>query len=624
MTTSAYMPDVRVEVAWNAGYRTPAADRVWTDISDYVELDAGISITYGRQDETDQADANQLSLVLDNKDARFTWGNAASPYYPNLKIGRPIRVIVDTPDNPGEVRFTGFINGWPVEWPMGGDEYAMAAITASSRLSRLGMDAAVRSAVEEATLAAEPLAYYTMGEPAESTQANDTSGNIVTPLVAGPRDGGFTPVVFGNAVGPESDGLTAVELAAGLSAQALRTATAPWPAPLTTLSLSVFVNCPVLPTGTGAVVQVDGFELGFSGSGTAFAGINTGPGILGTTAVGDARLHHLALTYDGATMRLYVDGALENSGPIGLPGAGSSWIHVLNGGLTGSDPLVVAHAAVLDTVLTAAQIADIADSGLQGHAGEDAAERIQRYARWAAIPDDEVVTTPSSITLSAAESSGKQVLDLMREVETAEAGVLHDDRLGRLVLEPRGARYGAASVLTLDCASERVGVDYAPRVGREGMYNLGSATNADGSVTATYANQASREEYGDVTYQVETTAADPDEPLNLIAWVVDANAEPRPRAGSVTVNLLPYITDTTDDTGTLLALDIGSKVTVANAPSQAPGGATVDYFTEGYRETFGRASWSLSLNLSPSSPTDDVLILDDPDDGLLDVNILAL
>jgi hypothetical protein len=41
MTTSNYMVDVKVEIAFNAGFLTPAASRVWTDVSTYVELDQG-------------------------------------------------------------------------------------------------------------------------------------------------------------------------------------------------------------------------------------------------------------------------------------------------------------------------------------------------------------------------------------------------------------------------------------------------------------------------------------------------------------------------------------------------------------------------------------------------------
>lgn len=85
----SFMPDVVVEIAFNAGYNTPAASRTWTDVSAYVELSDRIGIDFGRQDERSTAGANTLTLTLDNTDGRFTAQRAASPYYPNVKIGRP-------------------------------------------------------------------------------------------------------------------------------------------------------------------------------------------------------------------------------------------------------------------------------------------------------------------------------------------------------------------------------------------------------------------------------------------------------------------------------------------------------------------------------------------------------
>lgn len=110
-----FMPDVEVHIAFGASYTTVDLSRVWTDVSAYVDLEDQLQISLGRQDERSNADANQLTLTLDNSDGRFTAGRAASPYYPNVKIGRPIRVLATSPDapnlitNPGaEVNATGW------------------------------------------------------------------------------------------------------------------------------------------------------------------------------------------------------------------------------------------------------------------------------------------------------------------------------------------------------------------------------------------------------------------------------------------------------------------------------------------------------------------------------------
>jgi len=142
VTTSNYMPDVKVEVAFNAGWSTPAASRTWTDISTYVDIgDTGspIVINGGRGDELSTTDANNLTLVLDNSDGRFTPGKASSPYYPNVKLGRPIRVSVSTlPNGTFEDNTTGWTGTNAVllrstaEFHVGVASMSLTAITAAT------------------------------------------------------------------------------------------------------------------------------------------------------------------------------------------------------------------------------------------------------------------------------------------------------------------------------------------------------------------------------------------------------------------------------------------------------------------------------------------------------------
>lgn len=92
-------PDVQVEIAFNSDYSTLLADRIWTDVSGYVEFQDGIAITGGRADERSTTDANSLALTLDNTDGRFTPELASGAYYPNVQVGRPIRVITRYPSD---------------------------------------------------------------------------------------------------------------------------------------------------------------------------------------------------------------------------------------------------------------------------------------------------------------------------------------------------------------------------------------------------------------------------------------------------------------------------------------------------------------------------------------------
>lgn len=111
------LPDVTVEIAFDSGWSTPEGSRTWTDVTDYVELSESVGIGVGRADEFNIADANTLSLTLDNRDGRFTPGKTSSPYYPDVKIGRPIRVFQASStsnlitNSTFEVNTTGWVPG---------------------------------------------------------------------------------------------------------------------------------------------------------------------------------------------------------------------------------------------------------------------------------------------------------------------------------------------------------------------------------------------------------------------------------------------------------------------------------------------------------------------------------
>jgi len=96
-------------------------------------------------------------------------------------------------------------------WPGGGD-YSEAQVTAVDRFKRLGIRAAFKSVIEQEYLSDNPYAYYTLGEPAASTQAGDTSKNGRNPLTIAQLGAGGS-LTFGSGVGPPTDSLTAAVLA---------------------------------------------------------------------------------------------------------------------------------------------------------------------------------------------------------------------------------------------------------------------------------------------------------------------------------------------------------------------------------------------------------------------------
>ncbi|MGW7239741.1 LamG-like jellyroll fold domain-containing protein [Streptomyces sp. NPDC054804] len=81
------------EMGWGGLVQDPATI-TWTDISTYVDMATGVSITRGASDELSETQPGTASLRLDNQDGRFTPGNAASPYSPFVRRNAPIRLSV--------------------------------------------------------------------------------------------------------------------------------------------------------------------------------------------------------------------------------------------------------------------------------------------------------------------------------------------------------------------------------------------------------------------------------------------------------------------------------------------------------------------------------------------------
>lgn len=600
------MPDVVVEVAFGSGYATPDVDRTWTDVSDYVELDESIGIQFGRQDERSIADANTLDLTLDNSDGRFTALRPSSPYYPDVRLGTPIRVLATPVGGTESVRFVGYVEQWPVSWD-GTDEHATAEIQAVSRMTRLGYDTALRSVIEETFLVDSPVAYYTLGEPQGATSAADTSGNAHPPLT---QFGTGDAVTFGTAVGPGTDDLTAAVLSG--EGRGLQVADLSDLSGASGFSVSFFVLKDsglfqfLATDSVGATVRVD---LSSAGQIAVYGPGSPMPFISGVGSVNDGLTHHIAVTWGASEVVAYIDGAEVGSDATAWPDlTGRVRLSVTQSTLT--ETATLAHLAVYASEVSAGAVADQAAAGSTGFAGESAADRLARYASWAGIPAAEVSSTAAT-TVVHVDPTGSTAIDAMRLVETAEGGILFDDRDGTLTLLPRSHRY-APTGITLDMAAQRVGGDFNPVYDRTGVLNDATVSNVGGTVVARVVDHDSSDYLGPVATSLETISDDDGEPYRRASWEVHPNAEPKYRTPSLTVDLLTF--DAAPSQDDILAASIGTLATVTNQPDQAAT-TTGLYFIEGCTETIGPESYSLTFNVSPGEPYTNLVIFDDADQG---------
>jgi hypothetical protein len=623
-----------VEIAFDSGYLTPAVSRTWTDVSEYVEADRGLSIQRGRPDQFSTVQPSRLSLTLDNTDGRFTPEYASGAYYPDVKKGRPIRVRLDLL---GLILFTGYVDEWPVEWPGGSEAMSTVTVTASSRMQRLGRSTELRSIIEEILSADAPTLYFPLGEPTNST----TAGNIApgrSDVLSTTQVGTGGTLAFGAGTGPGTDDLTAPTFTPvdTLNGKVLSTTLVDplMPTGTTTLEFECFVNTtsslgrPIVigdnpsTSGLGLFPYV---SLNVNASGLAQVWFNGTVGgvdlVVAGADINDGATHHLAgrLVISGgtATVSLMVDGAARVSNSAAYTDALPGFRTVVVGGGLASDVFdgTIAHVSIRSgtTATTDARIVEHYSAGITGFSGEASGARIERYATLAGIPTAEVsAETGLSTSIAHKDTTGESALSLMEAVAETEDGVVFDAGDGTLTFHARSHRYTATSSFTLDCEAGDVETGYLPRLDDQHLTNDMTASRPEG-VKIRSTNDDSISEYGYYRQSKEILTTSDNEVQARADWQVNRFGTPRVTVPDVAVEL------TASDpslAATILAAEIGTRFTVDNLPTQAPA-SSADYFVEAISDDIGVNSWRRSFTTSPAEYAN-VWILDSATQSQLD------
>lgn len=127
-----------LQVAFGSAPDDALTGMVWTTITPYLDVAAGIRIGRGRADEFSKIQPSTFGCTLKNTDGRFTMDNPSSPHYPNVKTGKRLRYGVavlgngkqlydDDPSFEGVGSFGWFADG-----------VGPPALTASTTFARTG------------------------------------------------------------------------------------------------------------------------------------------------------------------------------------------------------------------------------------------------------------------------------------------------------------------------------------------------------------------------------------------------------------------------------------------------------------------------------------------------------
>jgi len=603
----------KIEVAFAS--QPMVASPVWTDITPYVWTSNPIVPTVGRRDESGEAPPSTLQLRLNNSDGRFTQGRAASPYYPNVKLGRRIRVTMIR-NAASYVRFDGHVDRWPTEWAFGVPSLAVADITATDRRKRMSEAGELRSMVEHEILRDGPTVYYPLGEATGATSAADATGNLQPAARIVQKNAGGAVDFGGQGPGSDSQAVSFAPASAG-SGKRLEVSPLAVAVEGAAVTLECFVRCQptvtqrmiaALTNATGLVLRL-GISVGgflqaqlIDENGAQYT-IQSDAGA-GSPVVNDDQWHHCAVKDNwnsgSPVSTLYLDGEVM-TGDISYDRTSVlSFDRLIVGGNKGGEHLEgsAAHVAGFSAGLADATVLRHADAGLNGLAGERSDVRVGRVADYAAIPVADRAFDVGDSLVGAQNLAGRNPIEVMQEVTDTENGVLFiDPATGKLTFHNRSRRYNQSPAVTLVAA--QIGPDLAFPADDSHMVNDQTVTTPDGA-GARHLDQASIDEYG--LYRppaLQTVAADPGAALSVAAWRVDAYGQPRIRTPSVTVRLHRLEEIAPSLIPALLALTIGSKVRLAELPTQAPA-STVDVMVEGWQEEITLVSWTITFNTSPA------------------------
>jgi hypothetical protein len=135
-------PEPVVEIAFGYTWQDPSP--TWTDVTEYVDFNPGLSVRTGRSKELDSFQAGTCGFTLVNNDRRFDPLYVAGPYSGQLLDRVPVRITMDYAgiDYP---LFRGFIEGWPQHYTPA-DRTSTVTIVASDAFSILSTVASTTGA----------------------------------------------------------------------------------------------------------------------------------------------------------------------------------------------------------------------------------------------------------------------------------------------------------------------------------------------------------------------------------------------------------------------------------------------------------------------------------------------
>ncbi|MQB00550.1 MAG: hypothetical protein GEU78_09705 [Actinobacteria bacterium] len=581
---------------------------LWEDITEYVRYREAITISAGRPDEATEVDPSELSLTVDNSDGRFSPRNPMGAYFPDLAQNTPITVAWDV-DGLGTLvsLYTGFVTEWPPRWDLTGLD-AVVSMRANGVLRRMSQgQPSPKSAIYREIVKAsrpDPVAYWTCQDPAGGTRLSSAIAGVSPMVITGtPNLGAFDewpaseplPTMNGaRYVGPVPNYTQAGEIlircfynipAAGATDQ---TQLLGFPSSGGAPRWAVFYE-----NNSGGVLRLrvsddDGVELENSAAAFEVTGTQFSMSLEITRDAPDLDwvLLVVKINPDGSTSASQISGTVANK-TLGYVSN-----VVINYNRLGQD-IAFGHIVFSnDTSIFAGTAA-----ALGAWQGERAGDRILRLADEEDIFVDVLGVGSTEIRMGPQRPA--TILDLIRECEAADGGVLYEapDAFG-LAYRNRGNLYNQNPAMKLSVANGHLAAAPEPIDDDQLMVNDVTVSRETGS-SARASDHDHIVKFGRYESTATLNVALNESLADVASWLVHLGTVDEMRWPRIDLELTRH--SELVEPWLALRAELASRLTVDHGISQLPG-IDVDVLFHGWTERIDGHTWSVELNCGPASP----------------------
>lgn len=614
-----------IEIAPGADLSADPSTWPWVDVTRYWRNRTEITITEGRGDWGDAVDPGTCTLTFDNREGHFSEHNPRGQWYGLLGRDTPLRVSLDRPSG-RVVVWGGFVLAWVPSWDQSG-ENRYVTVTAQGMLYRLQPAAGqlpARSAMRRSITRSGALAYWPCEDGTISTQAASVVPGVPPAAILGTVS--FAPVDQINVSGGGGYDRFGTDAMADLSSGGSLAASVPaevTAATQTAWTVHVFARVTpqnadrdvVLleletPGGTYTlwrlVWRLNPFRYGLY----AYTVDGTETFVLGEPggAPASSNVYDISAWQDGGTIRVghmwwpYTSSHIYSGS---LPGtlAGITSVRVNpTRAVMAADEMPVGHVAIWGTAplpyLSSGVFDDygVAISGAvyDPYRYEAAHLRLARLCAEDGIPIEvPTVADPRAVVRMGWQRTGAP-LDLYRECEAADGGVLHE-RPFRLAYTPRALLYNQDPALVLDWSAGDLGAPPQPDPYNQRYRNRYEVKRTGGSsAIAERPDVHTGIIHGE---SVELNLATDDAVMSHAAWRLHLASHTGLRWPRLELNLIAR-PDYIDD---WLACRVGSRIQALNPPDDVAG-QEIDLMLEGWTLTLGPYTFRVVANCSPYTP----------------------